>query len=219
MIATIHTLKARAKFDDDTYRDLLEKETGFRSAKDLSVTDAGRVIDRLRNAVGDPGPNGAVAGLQGPIGKKLRALWIAGYNLGVVRDRSDRAMLSFVERQTGVSHINFLSEPRAGNSAIEGLKAWLARMANVEWPTDTSDVSANKEAVLRAQWRILATLGVVTWAGGKHPYESMMGYVMRLVRVEGLGMIEGHHLDDAQNAFGRKIRAAHSKLAAGKGDK
>ncbi len=95
-LATIHTLKGKAGLDDETYRDLLEREAGVRSAKDLNMTAAGRVIDRLRAAAGDAGPNGAVAGLDSPVGRKLRALWIAGYDLGVVRDRTDRAMLSFL---------------------------------------------------------------------------------------------------------------------------
>jgi phage gp16-like protein len=52
MISTIHVLKARAGLDDDTYRDFLERETGQRSAKHLSVTQAGRVIERLREVTG-----------------------------------------------------------------------------------------------------------------------------------------------------------------------
>ena len=151
MIATIHVLKGQIGFDDDAYRDFLFQQAGVRSAKDLSVAGAGRVIERMREITGErPAVKGSVAGLDTPVGSKLRALWIAGFNLGIVRARDDKAMLAFLERQTGVSHVRFLQDPRAAASAIEGLKSWLSRQAAVEWPANSDDVIGAKRAVLDA---------------------------------------------------------------------
>lgn len=208
MLSTIHVLKAKAKFDDDTYRDFIaQRAGGKRSAKELTTSEAGRVIEDLRSLIGEAGIRGAVAGLDSAIGGKLRALWIAGYDLGVVRDRTDRAMLAFLQRQTGVSHTRFLQDPRAGTAAIEGLKSWLERTAGVNWPGGTGDIIANKRAVLDAQWRKLIAIGAVKAVGqAVDPMEDLQFYAVRIVRHNQWGTMEAHHYDQVQNALGRKLR-------------
>lgn len=209
MIATIHVLKAKAGLDDDAYRDMLDQQTGKRSSTELNVREAGRVIDRLRELAGEPGVAGAVAGLDGPLGRKLRALWIAGWNLGVVRDRTDRAMLKFLERQSGVSHVRFLASARDGHAAIEGLKAWLGRAARVAWPSDSEDVIAAKRAVLDAQWRRLIEIGAVKPIGGAvDPMAGLEAYAARVTRQNRWDTFEAADYDQAQHALGRKLRAA-----------
>lgn len=210
MLSTIHVLKAKAKFDDETYRDFIAKRaSGKRSAKELTTSEAGRVIEDLRSFIGEAEIRGAVAGLDSPIGGKLRALWIAGYDLGIVRDRTDRAMLSFLERQTEVSHVRFLKDARAGTAAIEGLKSWLERTAGVDWPTDRSDVFANKRAVLEAQWRRLIALGDVKPIGqAVDPMEDLQHYAGRVARLNRWEAMQPHHLDEVQNSLGRKLRGA-----------
>ncbi|RJF70895.1 regulatory protein GemA [Rhodopseudomonas palustris] len=208
MIATIHALKTKAKLDDDSYRDLLERQTGKRSAKALSVTQAGQVIERLRELAGDRTPVGAVARLDGPVGAKLRALWIAAYDLGVVRDRTDRAMLSYLERQTGVSHVRFLSNAGAGNAAIEGIKAWLARASKIEWPGDRADIRTSKRAVLHAQWLRLIDLGAVIPTIADQPLSDLDHYAWRVACRTGWDDFEPCHFDQVQAALGRRLRAA-----------
>lgn len=209
MIATIHTLKARAKLGEENYRDLLEQISGRRSAKELSVTQACRVIERLRELTGDVGlARGAVAGLDSPIGAKLRALWIAAYDLGVVRDRSDRAMLAFVQRQTGVSHTRFLQDSGAGAAAVDGLRAWLARDAGVDWPSDRRDVIAAKRAVLNAQWLRLVALNAVHPFIASRPLEDLDSYAFKVGGANGWPYLDGPKLDEVQKALGRKLRRA-----------
>lgn len=215
MISTIHVLKARAAFDDDTYRDFLERRTGKRSAKELNVTEAGRVIDALREIAGQ-GPKGAVAGLDTAIGGKLRALWIAGYNLGIIRDRSDRAMLGYLERQTGVSHVRFLSDSRAATAAIEGLKSWLERKGGVDWPDDREDVLANKRAILEAQWKKLIALGDVKAVGqAVDPMSELQFYAGKIVRQNRpFETMQSHDYDEVQKALGNKLRGALARRDA-----
>ncbi|MFH0302665.1 regulatory protein GemA [Bradyrhizobium sp. 31Argb] len=211
MIATIHTLKPKAGLgDDETYRDFLQSVAGVRSSKELSVATAPRVIEKMRELAGGAGAaKGSVVGLDGPIGTKLRALWISGYNLGIVRDRSDHAMLSFLQRQTDVSHVRFLKDARAGSSAIEGLKSWLGRTGNVEWPTDSDDVIGSKRAVLYAQWRRLIEIGAVKPIGSAvDPMEDLQHYAGRIVRQNRWETFKSADYDEVQKALGRKLRAA-----------
>jgi hypothetical protein len=217
MIAAIHTLRPHAGLaDDETYRDYLERETGKRSAKDLTAAEAPRVIEKLRDlAGGGVAAKGAVAGLDGPIGSKLRALWISGYNLGVVRDRSDKAMLGFLQRQTGVSHVRFLQEAGAGSAAVEGLKSWLGRTAKVEWPANSEDVIGSKRAVLDAQWRRLIELGAVKPIGGAvDPMHDLESYAGRIVRQNRWDTFQPADYVEVQKALGNKLRGALARREA-----
>lgn len=158
-IKAIHTLKSRARLDDDTYRAFLERETGKRSSTQLSISQAVKVIDRLKALTNDARSPAEAASsrkakdtLTGPYAAKLRALWISGWHLGVVRDRRDAALLAFVRRQTGIDHTRWLREPADARRAIEALKAWLTREATVDWRGDRTDP---KVAVIEAQLRLL----------------------------------------------------------------
>lgn len=203
MIAKIHTLKAQAGLDDETYRDLLENESGFRSAKKLSVVDAGRVIERLSQSTNASGVRGAVAGLDTSFGRKLRALWLSGYNLGLIRDRTDRAMLAFLERQTGVSHTRFLKDAKSGAAAVEGLKAWLARAGGVEWPKSSLLACADKHAVLAAQWQRLIALQAAPRCG----FDAT---AFKAAGVNSWDKFESIHFVEVQKSLGRMIRAAQA---------
>lgn len=219
MISTIHVLKAKAKFDDDTYRDFLARRAnGKRSAKELTTSEAGRVIEDLRSTVGEAEIGGAVAGLDSAIGGKLRALWIAGYNLGIVRERTDRAMLAFLQRQTGVSHTRFLKDAQHASSAIEALKAWLERGAGVDWPsggdlaglTEDERVIASKRAILTAQWKKLIAIGAVKAIGqAVDPMDDLQFYAGKVVRQNRpWETMSSRDYDEVQKSLGNKLRGA-----------
>jgi len=210
MIATIHVLKGQIGLDDDAYRDFLYQQAQVRSSKHLSVASAGRVIERMREITGErPAVKGSVAGLETPVGSKLRALWIAGYNLGIVRARDDKAMLAFLERQTGVSHVRFLGDPRAAASAIEGLKSWLARAGRVEWPANSDDVIGAKRAVLDAQWQRLIASGEIKPIGRNvDPMEDLQHYAGRIVRMNRWETFQAGDYDLVAKALGNKLRGA-----------
>ncbi|QIB34768.1 regulatory protein GemA [Ancylobacter pratisalsi] len=172
-IGAIHTLKARAALDDDSYRDILHRETGQRSAKALSRDQAFRVIERLKvlsggserpsRAAAPPLADGALK-LEGPFVGQCRSLWIAAWNLGVIEDRRDTALVAFVERQTGIASLSWLRDPLEAAKAIEGLKAWINRVAPVTWDAEVKALRRRgmtigrwrKIAVVRAQCRLLA---------------------------------------------------------------
>lgn len=206
-ITAIRTLASRAGLDEDTYRDFLEREAGVRSTKALSFTAAGRVIDRLRISSGQASwAKGTVAGLDSPIAKKMQALWLTGYNLGLIHDRTDKAMLSFLERQTGVSHTRFLSHPSEATATIEALKSWLARAGGVKWPIerrrDDPDILDIKLAVVEAQWERLLDLGA------RQPIANLETYASKVAGRLAWDQFESHHYDEVQRSLGRRIRNA-----------
>lgn len=126
--AQLHVLKANAGLDDDTYRDFLERETGKRSSKWLTPAERAKVVTAMQKLLPetDPdAPKGSKA--TGKFAKKLQALWIAGYNLGVIANKSDEAMIAFLKRQTGLDHHRFLQDGTDANRAIDALKLWIRR--------------------------------------------------------------------------------------------
>lgn len=208
-ISAIHVLAKQAGFSEDLRRDFLERETGHRSVKLITAVQAGRVIEKLRAAAGEaPRAGGAVGGLTTPVARKLRALWISGWNLGLVNNRTDRAMLSFLERQCEVSHTRFLTEPGQASAAIEALKSWLAREAGVQWPKRDDDADASRQAVIEAQWEILA-------ARDAKPDIALMPYLHGIT-----GYFEWKHFasadyNAAQTALGHRVRATNLKARSG----
>lgn len=185
-IGAIHTIAKRIGLDEESRRDLIAATTGKRSARELDMGEAIRVIDRLKTIQGGgsaPAAKGART-LDGDYAPKLRALWISGWHLGVVHDRTDAALLSFLERQTGIAHTRFLRSPADARKVIEALKAWLARAAGVEWPSERgASVALSKCAVYSALRRRLTEAG----ADEHMPDTSMMteGEIDAAIRTGG----------------------------------
>lgn len=212
-IAVIHMLASKARMDEDTYRSFLLREGGASSTKKLTPAAAGRVIDRLRTIVREPTwAKGAVAGLDTPIARKLQALWLTGYNLGLIHDRTDRAMLAFLERQTGISHTLFLNHPSEATPAVQALKSWLRRDGGVEWPIETRrgdiDIGDLKQAVLDAQWRRLVELDDAFRTRDLAAFASKITH-------RRIADFESAHFDQVQKALGVRIRAALAQRKVG----
>ncbi len=150
-IALIHMLAKQAGLDDDLRREVIASVCGKQSSRDLTAQEASDVIDRLK-------ASSKAAEIDGPYGKKLRALWISGWHLGVVHNRSDAAMLAFVERQTGIERTRWLRAAKDARKAVEALKQWLAREGGVAWPAG-DDPKAVRRAVIAAQQLRLAACG------------------------------------------------------------
>lgn len=161
-IAAIHVAKKQLGLDDDTYRSSLVRVTGKDSVREMSEAERQKVIAAFRERGFKPASTGTRKGLEGKFAKKLQALWIAGWNLGIVRDRDDKALIAFVERQTGISHVRFLHHAEDAIKAIEGLKGWLARTAGVDWSVgdhlpDWMRMPGAQIAL--AQWQLLVRAG------------------------------------------------------------
>lgn len=152
----IHALRRRIPgYTDDDYRAFLQSRYGVPTSTRLTFIQAAGVIGELRRLAGPAAFSDARArAASGPYVKPLQALWIAAFNLGIVADRSDRALIAFVERQTGLTHTRFLQDAADARKAIEGLKAWIARESGIEWP-GSRNVIERKMAIVAAQTAIV----------------------------------------------------------------
>lgn len=132
-LGQVHAAVRDLGIDDDTKRAVYQRVTGKRSAADMDEAERRAVVDELRRQGASKGARKGSKALSGPYAKKLQALWIAAWNLGLIRNRDDKALLAFVKRQTGLDHTRFLHHAEDAARAIEALKGWLARDGGVDW--------------------------------------------------------------------------------------
>ena len=153
-LAKLHIAKKQLGLDDDTWRDLLLRVADKPSSKDMSDRERGRVLEELKRLGFKPVSKASRKGIEGKYAPKLQALWIAGYNLGLIRNKDDAALLAFVKRQTGIDHTRFLRYHDDANKAIAALQGWLARDGGVDWSKDRflpDWTQANGYRIARAQ--------------------------------------------------------------------
>ncbi|MCY4548147.1 MAG: DUF1018 domain-containing protein [Defluviicoccus sp.] len=159
-----------AGIDDAARHDIQLRATGKASLTDMSPAEMGRVLRALGRgskpaAGGRPAGEPRTAALPvGPHTAKLRALWISGYWLGVVRDKSDAALAAFIRRQAGIDAARWAT-PAQSSACIEALKDWLARDGGVDWSPYAVAGRKPKHVpgarVLEALWRALHEAGAV----------------------------------------------------------
>lgn len=128
-IQLIHIAKSQLGLDDDLYRDVLERTTGKTSTKQMTTQQLEAVLDRLKQlgfkveSKNKTGVNNLASDEQS---KFIRHLWLLLYNAGEVRNSSELALAAFVQKQTGVSALQFLSTHSA-IKVTENLKKWCKR--------------------------------------------------------------------------------------------
>lgn len=130
-LAALHATRNAAGLSQDDARDIYERVVGKRSTKAMDDGERRLCRDELARLYPQAGtPRRKLTGRYAP---KIQALWIAAWNLGVVRDRDDKALLAFVKRQTGIDHTRFLINGQEAAKVIEALKGWMERDAGVNW--------------------------------------------------------------------------------------
>ncbi len=169
LLRAVHAAARDAGLDDSDRRALQMRLTGCASCKDMTLDQLKRVAREVRgggpSSVRSGGPRTRARDSL-PSGRHtamLRALWISAYWLGLIEDRSDRALLSFIRRQTGLDAARFAHDGRDSGRAIEALKLWLARPyrrdgqggAGVDWSPYLDGRVLPRARVIEAQRRIL----------------------------------------------------------------
>ena len=206
LIRRVHAEARSRGIGTDDRRDLQRRATGKESCADMTVDELRSVVAAMGTSR-DRLPRGSGS-------RKLRALWLSAYNLGVVQDRRETALAAFLRNQAGVDAAAWTA-PRDLAGAVEALKAWIARVANVDWRPHTllgqdgrtRQFAAPRARVLEAQWRILHELGVAKIAGDS----ALAAYAARHAE---LGRADSHlALNDQQSDalirhFGEKIRGS-----------
>ncbi len=213
----IHALKRQIPhFSDEDYRALLAREFHVKSSSALSERQAAKLIELLKVLAGQhpqvkrgsaPArrPSETVSG---PYGAKLQALWISAWNLGVIDNRDDRALIKFIERQTKIAHPRWLNDHADAKKAIEALKSWIAREAKVEWPNERqaekrgmSASIASKHAVIAAQAARLAAIDDFDLS------DFVNGFIIaNRISGFGLGALNDRDLDGVIATLGARLR-------------
>jgi phage gp16-like protein len=141
LVAKIHVAKKALRLDDDTYRTLLFNVTGKDSCKDMSVGELQKVMKVLEGkgfvtTVRSPQPplkRGAKTDKprkkvdNDPRLGKIWALWYQLRDMGEV-EGSATALNTWLHRQLGIENMSWIKEAADFERAIEGLKAWVARV-------------------------------------------------------------------------------------------
>ncbi|WP_421357832.1 regulatory protein GemA [Agrobacterium rosae] len=164
-IAAIKIEQKKAGLDDDTYRAKLMNLTGKTSTKEMTEAERQKVLVSFRGnqpriaPLRQDGRDGKHK-LSGKYLPKMRALWIACYNLGIIDDRRDSALEAFAmgRQLPAISDMRFVHKSEDAASVIEALKGMLARYG-VIW-TDASQrpdyAKSHGYKIARAQWTIIS---------------------------------------------------------------
>ncbi len=122
--------------EDDDRRELYKRVTGQLRLSAMTPQQLEKVVAELRRLGFTPAaivrPNGRRK-LDGRYVAKIQSLWIAAYNLGIIRERDDAAMTAFVKRQTGIESAQWINRYADAQKVVEALKAWIAREGGVDW--------------------------------------------------------------------------------------
>jgi len=200
-LAAIHVGKKQLRLDEETYRAMLTRVTGKSSAKDMSEGERLAVVREMRRQgfkpilrdvqkdnKGNFKNKGKTRKQRSSLYGKLQALWIAGYNLGVVRDRSDRGLDGFIAAKCGGVEVN----------AVEALKGWLERDTLVDW--GARHYHSDEERVAAAQWLMLCELSHDVYRPG-----GFMAAVQDIVG-RSRGEMRAQDWHDVMNELGARLR-------------
>lgn len=214
--AKVKIAQKQLGLDDDTYRaKIAGLYDGKTSITQLSISELEDFIQHLK-ADGakftkrPPMRAGKRPLADGAEINKIRALWISLYNLGVVRDPSEQALINFAKRVSGGRNkgkaaLQWLTGEDTVK-VIEALKAMATRDAEVCWEPvrriDRPPLHIPRQRVVEAQWKMLADLGVV------HETDDARDYAVKIVG--GVDRLKEDLLDPVIEALGARIRNALS---------
>lgn len=122
-LAKVHLARKALALTDDSYRDLLHRITGRRSAADLTDAQLDQVLAEFKRLGWSAQSKTGKPPLSSkPEVRKIFGVWKGLHERGVVSNGARPAVVAFVKRMTGVDDPNFLN-PAQANTVIEALKA------------------------------------------------------------------------------------------------
>ena len=140
-IIRIHVAKRELGLSDQEYREALEGQTGKTSCKDMTLSQLYTVEAYLKKLGFKPSiKKRPFAKRKSPVGQgrqvdKIRAIWIEMAKDGYLRDGSENALESWVQRMSakfnhgrGIEKVDWLEqEPYVCSRVLESLKRWQLR--------------------------------------------------------------------------------------------
>lgn len=210
--AIIHVGLKQLGIAGEDARDLYERVTGSRSLRAMSPQQHQVVVDELHRLGFKRGlKTGSAKRASGPFAGKLQALWIAAYNLGVVKTSTDEAMMAFVTRQTGLAHARFLRFAEDAEKAIEAIKGWTRRETGADglYRKDRARpplLNDPRFQILMVQWARLIALEAA-------PATSLDEWVGRM-QGKAYAELTRDEWIDLMNVLGARLREALAKRGA-----
>lgn len=177
-LAAIHVARRNLALTEDSYRGLVGRFTKRRteSAGDMTPAERKDLIEYFRSIGFKPAKKKADGRRadRRPQAAKLRALWYALYELGVVHDPDQSALDAFVCRHTGIEvlHWNFDSHLA---KAIDCLRGWCGRVGWDAKPYRQDgpcpQQGSYRPGLILAQWKRLQEMGspaptLIVWMRG-----------------------------------------------------
>lgn len=203
-VKTIYAgIRALGIAEEEDRRALYKRVTGKCRLRDMSPREKAAITEELRRLGFRHRPRQRL--LTEPYAKKLQALWISGWNLGLIRDRKDTALVAFVRRQTGIDHPRFLVDPAAADKAVEALKSWLTRDGDVAWNPDLKRnpwLKDHNAKIALAQWHRLPDRDMSQPRAFAQAVEAESGVA--------LGDMKTRDWRDLCNNWGARIRAGRT---------
>lgn len=129
LLAQVHIAAQELRLDDATYRAVLWEQTGHESAAKCTQGELLKLVRHFQTKgwKKKPGKKAKAKKLASyPQAKKIRALWLALAEAGVVQHAEEIALRAYVKRLTGVDHLAWLDVAQASR-VIESLKSWCDR--------------------------------------------------------------------------------------------
>lgn len=134
LIQLIHIGKSQLCLDDDTYRSLLVSMTSKDSTKAMNSGELNTVLARLKqlgfvvtHKKKDPNPIENKYDIDiGEQIKLMRHFWLELYDLGVVKNPSEKALATYIQNQAKTTIENL--DTITASNIIERLKNWLKRV-------------------------------------------------------------------------------------------
>ena len=157
----VQIARRELRLDDGTYRAMLERLTGRTSSADCTEAQLDAVVAEMKAKGWKPKAAASKPAAKAPhrrkvasspMARKARAMWISLYQLGAVRDPSERALERFGRRQLGVDRLEWADQGDAYR-LIEALKAMAERAG---WSQDVAGLDAETAtAVLKQRLDVL----------------------------------------------------------------
>lgn len=207
--AAIHIGLKQLDIDEDDRRAMYMRVTGKNSLTKMSWQEHQKVLaelGRLGFTKNNPKTNAKTGGrkkLTGKYAPKLQALWIAAWNLGIVDNKNDEALIAFVKRQTKVDHVRFVRHAEDASKVIEALKSWMAREAGVDWKYNkrySAIMMQSGYRIAAAQWYFLNKEKEVS------TYKGFGIYAKKLAGISDINAFKEANWIPVMNALGIKIR-------------
>ena len=207
-IAAIHVgFKQLGIVDDEDKRGLYQRVTGKTGLTLMKPVEQDAVLAELRRlgfTAVPRRPDGRQQ-LTGRFAKKLQALWIGAWNLGLVDNRDDAALIAFVKRQTGIDHVRFLRDADDARKVVEALKSWMQREASVMFGNLNGQdwLAADGAKIAWTQWRILTPgADLIARKGFDQAVFTILGQPASM-----LTEIKPKDWQTVMNELGKRIRA------------